>query len=427
MASSPSARQAPGGFIPPPFTSLPSPAPSTASSRTAALLPLPRSKPLAPGSKKEDYARDYVSRRLLHISRRFVKKHGIPDPADEVTGYESVDECCHDLEDVVDVLWYSGTPSLQVPYLLNVALAFNDYLPSFTPSPRPTFGLLRKLDHCFASLLVGHDIKTQAPLAGFTSTAGNGGFRQRFTKTDMVRCKSLADETRMIVAMVMSGEADVVDYADDDDENDAEEARKRPVCGNTPVALGHVGSPLHRQLGNEAIKVEEVEAAGDTDNGAETQQIHGYLKRKADDISHDSGLENHVKVEEDDAASIVDLDEITTLEEPSAAEQKTHGSEPNGTQFHWALDEDDESDGHEQPNATVSAEPHARALRKTPLSPPPLAGLGEDDTGTENVEDDEDEDPEEDEDEELVMNVGKVYEKTLTQLGIELGMSIVDG
>ena len=45
----------------------------------------------------------------MHISRRYVKKHGIPDPADEVTGYESMDQVCKDLEQVVDVLWFSGT------------------------------------------------------------------------------------------------------------------------------------------------------------------------------------------------------------------------------------------------------------------------------------------------------------------------------
>lgn len=98
-----------GGFIPRPLTSLPSPAPSTASSRAAAGLPHPRSKPLLPGSRKEDYAREYVSQRLLHISRRYVKKHGIPDPADLVAAYASFDEVCKDLEEVVDVLWFSGT------------------------------------------------------------------------------------------------------------------------------------------------------------------------------------------------------------------------------------------------------------------------------------------------------------------------------
>lgn len=136
-----------GGFLPPAArtrTTLPSPAPSTASSRAAARLPAPRSKPLAPGSRKEDYARDYVAQRLLHVSRRFVKKHGIPataaaaaaslddssaatgtgagvgargeetgrgrgDKEKEVPGYDHVDQMCADLEEVVDVLWFSGT------------------------------------------------------------------------------------------------------------------------------------------------------------------------------------------------------------------------------------------------------------------------------------------------------------------------------
>lgn len=94
-----------------------------------------------PGSRKEDYARDYVAQRLLQVSRRFVKKHGIPETTvtsiggeeteeaggsgprgggnddegkrgqkeKEVPGYESADQMCADLEEVVDVLWFSGT------------------------------------------------------------------------------------------------------------------------------------------------------------------------------------------------------------------------------------------------------------------------------------------------------------------------------
>jgi hypothetical protein len=48
----------------------------------------------------------------LHISRRYVKKFGIPDPADQVSGYENMEEVCRDLEEVVDVLWFSGTRKL---------------------------------------------------------------------------------------------------------------------------------------------------------------------------------------------------------------------------------------------------------------------------------------------------------------------------
>ncbi|RYP13620.1 hypothetical protein DL765_006821 [Monosporascus sp. GIB2] len=227
MAETPIPRPPPGagGFLPPSAQSqtLPSPAPSTASSRAAARLPAPRSRPLAPGSRKEDYARDYVSQRLLHVSRRYVKKHGIPndDGADgggpaEVPGYDSADELCRDLEEVVDVLWFSGTPSLQIPYLINVAHALTTYLASFAPAPRPTFALLQKLDHCFASLLVGRDVKTRDPLPGFQR-----GLSAGLSRTDMVRLKSIADETRMLVAVVMSGEADVEDDSDnsDDDNN----------------------------------------------------------------------------------------------------------------------------------------------------------------------------------------------------------------
>lgn len=38
-----------------------------------------------------------------------MKKHSIPDPHDLVSAYESFDEVCKDLDDVVDVLWFSGT------------------------------------------------------------------------------------------------------------------------------------------------------------------------------------------------------------------------------------------------------------------------------------------------------------------------------
>ncbi|RYP70737.1 hypothetical protein DL771_005232 [Monosporascus sp. 5C6A] len=224
MAETPISRPppGPGGFLPPSAQSqtLPSPAPSTASSGAAARLPAPRSRPLAPGSRKEDYARDYVSQRLLHVSRRYVKKHGIPNddgvdggPA-EVPGYDSADQLCRDLEEVVDVLWFSGTPSLQIPYLINVAHALTTYLASFPPAPRPTFALLQKLDHCFASLLVGRDVKTQDPLPGFQR-----GLSAGLSRTDMVRLKSIADETRMLVAVVMSGNADVEDDSDNDDDD----------------------------------------------------------------------------------------------------------------------------------------------------------------------------------------------------------------
>ncbi|TGJ78603.1 hypothetical protein E0Z10_g10163 [Xylaria hypoxylon] len=433
MAESPqTAPPGPGGFLPP-RTSLPSPAPSTASSRVAALLPHPRSKPLVPGSRKEDYARDYVARRLLHISRRYVKKFGIPDPADEVTGYESMEEVCRDLEEVVDVLWFSGTPSLQVPYFLNIALAFNTYLPSFPPVPRPTFLLLRKIDHCFASLLVGYDVKTKDPLPGFSSTVDNST-KMRFSRTDMVRCKSLADETRMLVAVVMSGEVDVVDYDEDD-----ELIAQRPARGRTEARSNSVEAPNSASYGFqgfETVKTEETDEDDNLDLNSENEESTAHTKRKAEDMSEDVDMTDqvpkHIKIE-DEGDPGVDLSGIVLADTGSNSPAANNLKNNDKGQFHWALEEDDDSDDENQSNSTVST----TGVRNTAVggrvlpSPPQPSGLnaiGEDglDNDANEREDMLGEYDEEEEDEELHMNVGRVYQKTLVQLGQSLGESIID-
>ncbi|KAI1306160.1 hypothetical protein F5Y03DRAFT_394707 [Xylaria venustula] len=429
MAESPRmGRPGPGGFLTR-QSALPSPTPSAASSRAAALLPHPRSKPLVPGSKKEDYARDYVSRRLLHISRRYVKKFGIPDPADEVTGYESMEEVCRDLEEVVDILWFSGTPSLQVPYLLNVALAFNTYLPSFPPAPRPTFTLLRKIDHCFTSLLVGYDVKTKEPLPGFSSTV-DGSTKMRFSRTDMVRCKSLADEARMIVAMVMSGEVDVVDYDPADDEVIAQ----RPARARTEEPTQSVGPsepPSHDFPDVETVTLEEMADDDDYPNySSDNDELAAPHKRKAGEMSEDVVISDlavktkQVKVEDEDVSN-VNLSSIMPAgrsSSPATTNSKNDGKE----QFHWALEDDDDSDDENQPSRNVSATEDAilpSPPRGADLTAARGGGTGENNVDEEELEEDEED---EDEDEELEMNIGQVYEKTLVQLGQSLGESIID-
>ncbi|KAI1184345.1 hypothetical protein F5B17DRAFT_442713 [Nemania serpens] len=422
------ARRAPGGFLPP-RDSLPSPTPSTASSRAAALLPHPRSRPLVPGSRKEDYARDYVARRLLHISRRYVKKFAIPDPADEVTGYESMEEVCRDLGEVVDVLWFSGTPSLQVPYLLNIALAFNTYLPSFPPAPRPTFSLLQKLDHCFASLLVGYDVKTNHPLPGFTSTVDNST-KSRFSRTDMVRCKSLADETRLIVAMVMSGEIDVVDDVEDD------VAAPRPARATTEAP----NSTSQSFQGIETVKAEDMDDDDDLSFSSTDEESTTPTKRKVERMAEDVTMTDEVvrpkrvKVE-DEGDSSVHLSSVmaaNTGSEPPAT--KDSQNDEKG-QFHWALEEDDDDSDEDLPNRTASSTepPDTLAVGELLSSlPRPLDPSAPDAGG--RIMDDNDangrggalEDYDEEEDEELQMNVGQVYEKTIVQLGQSLGESITD-
>ncbi|KAK3486817.1 uncharacterized protein B0T23DRAFT_407719 [Neurospora hispaniola] len=203
---------APGGFVPPAISSnsLPSPAPSSASAAAVSNLPHPRRTSLRPGSIKEDKVRNYVSDKMLHISRRYVKHFAIPHPDDEITGYKSMAELCKDVDDVINIIWLSGTPSLQIPYLLNIASEFTTWLEGFPPSPAATFALLRKLDHCFASLLFGYDIDTKETLPGFEN-----GLRAGLSRTDMVRCKSVIERTRVLVVEVMAKEP-----ADEDPDGD---------------------------------------------------------------------------------------------------------------------------------------------------------------------------------------------------------------
>jgi hypothetical protein len=102
-----------------------------------------------------------------------------------------------------------GLASLQIPYFLNIAGSVNSYLPAFPPSPKATFGLLRKMDHAFSSLLKGEDSDTGEILPGF-----EGGMRGGMSKTDMVRCKGLVEGTRVLIVDVMSKEPGMEEDAD---------------------------------------------------------------------------------------------------------------------------------------------------------------------------------------------------------------------
>ncbi|KFY26793.1 hypothetical protein V493_03879, partial [Pseudogymnoascus sp. VKM F-4281 (FW-2241)] len=95
--------------------------------------------------------------------------------------------------------------SLQIPYLFNIALALSTYLPAFPAAPGATFALLRKMDHAFASLLTGRDVGSGEVLPGLEEV-GSG-----MSRTDMVRCKSIVEQTRVVVVEVMGREGEVED------------------------------------------------------------------------------------------------------------------------------------------------------------------------------------------------------------------------
>lgn len=102
---------------------------------------------------------------------------------------------------------------LQIPFLLKLASDFTQYVRSFPPAPKATFDLLRKLDHCFSSLLAGKDIDSNESLPGFEN-----GLRAGMTTTDMVRCRSLVEQTRVLMVEVMSSGAEEEEEEDEDTE-----------------------------------------------------------------------------------------------------------------------------------------------------------------------------------------------------------------
>ena len=99
-----------------------------------------------------------------------------------------------------------------MPYLLHIAMLIMQYLPTFSAAPKATFRLLGKLDLAFASLLQGRQVDTGEPLPSFVSGRGVSG-------TEKVRLKSIADQTRGVVAKVMN-ETDVDELDASSDEDD---------------------------------------------------------------------------------------------------------------------------------------------------------------------------------------------------------------
>ncbi|MCJ1257146.1 hypothetical protein MMC24_004971 [Lignoscripta atroalba] len=190
----------PGGFLHP---TLPSPPQSTITSPSSvsSTLPQPRLHPLKPGGSKESNFIDYVDRKLLDISRRYEKRFNA-DMQDqsaseaEGRGYESFGEVAKDMGSVLDVVWVSGTPSLQTAYLLTIALTVCTYITSFTFAPRQTFYILQKLDLAFSSLLQGRNVETGDTLPGFE------GGRAKVSTTEKVRIKGLVERTRVAVVEI---------------------------------------------------------------------------------------------------------------------------------------------------------------------------------------------------------------------------------
>jgi hypothetical protein len=92
---------------------------------------------------------------------------------------------------------------------MSLALLLTEFLPEYPPDSRSTFSFLAKLDVGFASLIQGRNIETGESLPG----AERG---KLITTTELVRLKSLVDQTRLVVVKALKD----TDFDDDDDDVD---------------------------------------------------------------------------------------------------------------------------------------------------------------------------------------------------------------
>ncbi|KAK1908046.1 hypothetical protein P3342_013366 [Pyrenophora teres f. teres] len=88
-------------------------------------LPQPRKHPLKPGGPRESDLIRYLDHGVNSIQKRVdnrtTNRKPRPGPS-EVEGYKAFWEVAKDLDGLVDVVWVSGSPNLQIPYLLNLAV-----------------------------------------------------------------------------------------------------------------------------------------------------------------------------------------------------------------------------------------------------------------------------------------------------------------
>ena len=177
-----------GGFIPPLSP------PASVTSQTRKILPETRRTLLKHGGSKEARVFEYLDRAIDSIDGKVERKYeaiGGNRSTSSAVGYRKLDEMVKDIDDVVNVIWVSGTPSIQIPFLLSVAGRFIDYLSKFDFSPRNALKLLKKLDIVFASLLSGTDYESNLPLPNVNSRTVN--------VTEKVRLRSIVESSRIAV------------------------------------------------------------------------------------------------------------------------------------------------------------------------------------------------------------------------------------
>ncbi|KAF8444257.1 hypothetical protein BDZ91DRAFT_853803 [Kalaharituber pfeilii] len=196
-----------GGFLLPQPSLAKSPGPGSTIVKHPRPLPNPRSVPLKPGRKPEASLIRYLDDALQNISRKYTKKY---TPG----GYSNIQSIVKDLDVLVDLIWVSSTPNLQIQYLLRIANDFNDYLSSFMVQLRTTFTFLDVLDRCFYALLTGQS--TDPVLTPISPSMASS----RITTTEKVRLNSIVQRTRLhVVKIIEEGPSGIAESHPDEVED----------------------------------------------------------------------------------------------------------------------------------------------------------------------------------------------------------------
>lgn len=132
--------------------------------------------------------------------------------------------------------------SLQIPFLLNMANAFLDYLEPFPFAPEATLMLFQKLDHAFSSLLHGEDIQTGEPLPGFETG-------RKVNTTEKVRIRGMVERTRVQI-VELAGRRDHPNESDagfiDVTETEDTDVDEMDIDTNTGVRRGQIDLDVAR-------------------------------------------------------------------------------------------------------------------------------------------------------------------------------------
>ncbi|KAJ5698210.1 hypothetical protein N7462_000215 [Penicillium macrosclerotiorum] len=213
-------------------------------------LPQQRDSPITPGSAEETRLRERLSSDIDRINLRQLKTEmgmDIPETDPSARPYVNFAALARDVEHLVDMLWTTSTPSIEVEPLITLAGIVQNSLQAYAFDPHSTFILLHKFDVIFASMYTGVHPITGSFLPGYR--AGH----PLLTQTQRVRIRSLAEQTRYKVISFVQRSSEENDQNSEicDDESESDDAEGQQWLLNASYVFNDV-----LMLGEAEVEIE---------------------------------------------------------------------------------------------------------------------------------------------------------------------------